>query len=62
MFNGSMVLGSTARQAFKDFYVPGERQGIGAIRSRVALDLLREAGDNLMREFWPDVRRKLFHR
>jgi hypothetical protein len=62
MFNGSMVLGSAARQALKDFYVPGERQGIAAIGSRVAFDLLREAGDNLMHEFWPDVRRKVFHR
>jgi hypothetical protein len=62
MFNGSMVLGSAARQALKDFYVPGERQGIGAIGSRVAFDLLREAGDNLRHEFWPDVRRRVFHR
>ncbi len=62
MFNGAMVLGSAARQALKDFYVPGERQGIGAIASRVAFDLLREAGDNLMHEFWPDVRHRLLHR
>ena len=62
MFNGSMVLGSAARQALKDLYVPDERQGIGAIGSRVAFDLLREAGSNLMHEFWPDLRRRFFHR
>jgi hypothetical protein len=62
MFNGSMVLGSAARQALKDFYVPGERQGIGAIGSRMAFDLLREAGDDLLHEFWPDVRRRFLHR
>jgi hypothetical protein len=62
MFNGSIVLGSAARQALKDLYVPGERQGIGAIGSRVAFDLLREAGNDLMHEFWPDVRRRFSHR
>jgi hypothetical protein len=42
--------------------VPGEREDINAIGSRVAFDVLREAGSNLMHEFWPDVRRKFFHR
>jgi hypothetical protein len=62
MFNASTVLGSAAQQALKDFYVPGERQGMGAVGSRVVFDLLREVGDDLMHEFWPDVRRRFLHR
>jgi hypothetical protein len=62
IFNGSLLLGSAARQALKNAFVPGERQGIGAVGTRVAWDLLRESGSNLMHEFWPDLRRRFFHR
>lgn len=61
-FNASKVLGGAASQALSDLYVPGKAQGMGPIRDRVAFDLLRDAGFNLFHEFWPDIRRKLFHR
>lgn len=61
-FNASKVLGGAASQALSDLYVPGHAQGMAPIRDRVTFDLLRDAGMNLLHEFWPDVRRKLFHR
>jgi hypothetical protein len=61
-FNASKVLGGAASQALSDLYVPGHTQGMGPIRDRVTFDLLRDAGLNLFHEFWPDMRRKLFHR
>jgi hypothetical protein len=61
-FNGSKVLGGAASQALADLYVPGQSQGMGPIRDRVTFDLLRDAGFNLLHEFWPDIRHKLFHR
>lgn len=61
-FNASKVLGGAASQALSDLYVPGQSQGMGPIRDRVTFDLLRDAGLNLLHEFWPDMRRKLFHR
>lgn len=61
-FNASRVLGGAASQALSDLYVPGQSQGLGPIRDRVTFDLLRDAGMNLFHEFWPDLRRKLFHR
>lgn len=61
-FNASKVLGGAASQALSDLYVPGQRQGLGPIRDRVTFDLLRDAGVNLFHEFWPDLRRKVFHR
>ncbi|HJT53710.1 MAG TPA: hypothetical protein VJ848_07645 [Candidatus Angelobacter sp.] len=61
-FNASKVLGGAASQALSDLYVPGQAQGLGPIRDRVTFDLLRDAGLNLLHEFWPDMRRKLFHR
>ena len=61
-FNASKVLGGATSQALSDLYVPGHAQGMGPIRDRVTFDLLRDAGMNLVHEFWPDMRRKVFHR
>lgn len=61
-FNASKVLGGAASQALSDMYVPGHAQGVGPIRDRVTFDLLRDAGLDLFHEFWPDIRRKIFHR
>ncbi len=61
-FNASKVLGGAASQALSDLYVPGQAQGLGPIRDRVTFDLARDAGMNLFREFWPDIRRKIFRR
>jgi hypothetical protein len=33
-----------------------------SIAGRAGFDLLSDAGLNLVREFWPDVRRKFLHR
>jgi hypothetical protein len=32
------------------------------ISNTVSFDLLRDAGMNLLHEFWPDLRRKFLHR
>jgi hypothetical protein len=61
-FNASKVLGGAASQALSDLYVPGHAQGMAPIRDRVTFDLARDAGMNLVHEFWPDLRRKIFHR
>lgn len=61
-FNASRILGSAASRAIADLYVPGERQGMHPISGCVSFNLLRDAGMNLVHEFWPDLRRKLLHR
>ncbi len=61
-FNASKVLGGAASQALSDIYVPGQRQGLEPIGNRVTFDMVRDAGFNLLHEFWPDLRRKIFHR
>jgi len=61
-FNASKILGGAASQALSDLYVPGQKQGMGPIRDRLTFNLLRDAGMNLFHEFWPDLRRKIFHR
>ena len=61
-FNASRILGGAASQSLADLYVPGQRQGMSPVLNRVAFDLVRDAGFNLMHEFWPDLRRKFLHR
>jgi hypothetical protein len=61
-FNSSRILSIAATRTVSDLYVPGERQGMRPIASCVSFTLLRDAGLNLVHEFWPDVRRKFLHR
>ncbi|HEY1528158.1 MAG TPA: hypothetical protein VGH51_18175 [Candidatus Angelobacter sp.] len=61
-FNSSRILSLAASRAVADLYVPGERQGMHPIAGCVSFTLLRDAGENLLHEFWPDVRRKFLHR
>jgi hypothetical protein len=61
-FNASYVLGGAASQALSDLYVPGARQGMHPIADRLTFNLARDAGFNMIHEFWPDLRRKVFHR
>lgn len=61
-FNASKILGGAASQAIADLYVPGERQGLHPILGRVTFNLIRDAGLNMVHEFWPDIHRGLMHR
>ncbi|HLW53633.1 MAG TPA: hypothetical protein VKW06_12395 [Candidatus Angelobacter sp.] len=58
-FNASYVLGSAASQALSDVYIPGHVQGMHPIVDRLTFNLARDAGFNLLHEFWPELRGKL---
>ena len=57
-FNASRIVGGAISQALSDLYVPGLRQGMTPVWSRVSFNLVRDAGFNLVHEFWPDLRKK----
>lgn len=61
-FNASPIMAEAASQALSDLYVPGRKQGLSPIASTVGFNLIRDAGLNLLHEFWPDLRRKFLHR
>lgn len=61
-FNSSRIFAAAASRAISDLYVPGERQGMHPLAGCVSFNLLRDAGMNLVHEFWPDFRRKFLHR
>ena len=61
-FNSATILGEAGAQALSDLYVPGQRQGLHPIMGTIGFNLVRDAGLNLLHEFWPDLRRKFLHR
>jgi hypothetical protein len=61
-FNSSSIMGAVASRALSDLYVPGRQQGMRPLSGCIRYNLLRDAGMNLVHEFWPDFRRKFLHR
>jgi len=60
--NTSRFLAAASSRALSDLYVPGREQGMHPLLGCVSFNLLRDAGMNLVHEFWPDLRRKFLHR
>jgi len=61
-FNASEVLGSTVSSGIAHFYYPEADRTASGFVIRIGLQIAAEAGFNVMREFYPDLSRKLFHR
>ncbi len=56
-FNTSEVLGTLFVKSLSNAYYPRRDRGFGDTMSRTASALLSDAGSNMLREFWPDIRR-----
>jgi hypothetical protein len=56
-FNYSQVLGTAFTKSVANFYYPEEDRGFGITVSRTFGSLLSDAGSNMLREFWPDIKR-----
>jgi hypothetical protein len=59
-FNTSRVLGAFTSGGVSNAYYPSDDRGFGLTMSRSALAMAYAAGGNLLSEFWPDIRRKVF--
>jgi hypothetical protein len=58
-FNISEVGGNAAVATVSNAYYPISERGVGETLSRWALQLMWDGLSNELKEFWPDVRRKL---
>lgn len=56
-FNFSGVAGSALTSALTNAYYPSRNRGFSNTMSRFSGTLFSDAGANLLREFWPDIRR-----
>jgi hypothetical protein len=59
IFNSSEWLGTTSAVVLSNAYHPGNARGTGAGATRVGFAVLQDMGFDVLREFWPEVSRKL---
>jgi hypothetical protein len=59
MFNSSEWLGTTSAVVLSNAFHPGNARGAGASATRVGFAVLQDMGFDVLREFWPEVSRKL---
>ncbi len=61
-FNASEILGRGIAQGISLAYYPSETRTVGGISSKYGFAIGRDALTNVLREFWPDISARLFHR
>jgi hypothetical protein len=59
MFNFSEWLGSASTAALSDTYHPNNRPGVGPAARAASYGIMQDAGFDVLREFWPEIARKL---
>ena len=60
-FNTSEVVGAGASAGLSTLYYPSSQRTFGNVGSEWAVDIGIDAGSFVVKEFWPDINRKLFH-
>jgi hypothetical protein len=61
-FNYSEIAGTLASAGISNLYYPSSDRSAGDTMERFAVGVVSDAGFNVLKEFWPDMRRKLLHR
>jgi hypothetical protein len=61
-FNSSEVAGTLAAAGIANLYYPSNNRSAGETFEKFTLNLVSDAGFNVLREFWPDMRRKVLHK
>lgn len=61
-FNFSEVLGSFSSSALAVTYYPKSQRDFSDVAERAGIQFAFDAGFNVLKEFYPDIERKLFHR
>jgi hypothetical protein len=56
--NLSLILSSFASAGLGNTYYPRDERGLGDTAARAGSGLLNTAGMNVLREFWPDIKRR----
>ena len=60
--NYSEISGNAAAAAISNLYYPAANRTAGGTSQKLGLQLATDAGFNVLKEFWPDMRRKIFKR
>lgn len=60
MFNYSEFAGNAAAAGIGSLYYPAENRTASDIRQKFVLQVGTDAGFNVLKEFWPDIYRKIW--
>jgi len=60
-FNASEFLGAASSAALSTVYYPPSGSSTGDAVSRAGLGIASDMGWNVLKEFWPDIKKKLHH-
>jgi hypothetical protein len=61
-FNYSEFVGNAAAAGLSNFYYPAQERNLSGNLNRYATQIAVDALGNFLKEFWPDMKRKLLHR
>lgn len=59
MFNFTEWLGTTSAVVLSNTYHPDNKRGLGPTATRVGYSVAEDIGFDMLREFWPEIARKL---
>jgi hypothetical protein len=61
-FNFSEIGGNLGAAALSNLYYPPSERSGGETMERFAVNIVSDTGFNVLKEFWPDMRRKILHK
>ena len=61
-FNASEIVGNAVAAGISSAYYPAGNRTVEDTFDKFALNVASDAGFNVLKEFWPDMRRKILHR
>ncbi|MBZ5601935.1 MAG: hypothetical protein LAO79_06490 [Acidobacteriia bacterium] len=61
-FNTSEIAGNAAAAGIANLYYPRGSRGLDETLEKFAVNVVSDAGFNVLKEFWPDMRRKILHK
>ncbi len=61
-FNNSEIFGNLGAAAIASSYYPSLNRTFGDTIEKFSINVISDAGFNVLREFWPDMRRKVLHK
>jgi hypothetical protein len=61
-FNISEIAGNLASASLSNLYYPPLNRSVENTLDHFAINVVSDAGFNILKEFWPDMRRKVLHR
>jgi hypothetical protein len=61
-FNFSEIAGNLSAAGLSNLYYPASNRSLDATLDKFAVNVVSDAGFNVLKEFYPDMRRKFLHR